>query len=132
MKRYTLHELLHLTFTGEERLCLASEVDAKIEELASCGVECSEGFKRMQARIAELEHELDIRKAAVEAQFRLMERVKELEKALRFYSDARQWAGKDHYSSPSQDFPAWTDRSAAEKDRGDIARKALGVKPHVL
>lgn len=59
-------------------------------------------------------------------------RIAELETALRFYSDARRWAGKDHYSSPSQDFPAWTDQSAAEKDRGDIARKALGVKLPVL
>lgn len=39
----------------------------------------------VDARIAELEHQLDIRKAAVEAQHRLMERVKELEKALRFW-----------------------------------------------
>ena len=35
------------------------------------------------ARIAELEHQLDIRKSAIDAQFRLMERVKALEKALR-------------------------------------------------
>lgn len=39
----------------------------------------------VDARIAELEHQLDIRKAAIEAQHRLMERVKELEKALRFW-----------------------------------------------
>lgn len=37
----------------------------------------------VDARIAELEHQLDIRKAAVEAQFQLLERVKEVEKALR-------------------------------------------------
>jgi hypothetical protein len=33
----------------------------------------------VDARIAALERELDVRKAAIEAQFRLMERVKELE-----------------------------------------------------
>lgn len=37
----------------------------------------------LRDRIAELEHQLDIRKAAIEAQFRLMARVAELEKALR-------------------------------------------------
>lgn len=32
---------------------------------------------KYEARIAELEHELDIRKAAIEAQFRLMEQLKD-------------------------------------------------------
>lgn len=39
----------------------------------------------LNTSIARLEHELDIRKAAVEAQFRLMKRVAELEKALQSY-----------------------------------------------
>lgn len=48
-------ECQRLNPDGKDLYYLASEADAKIEELASCGVECSEGFKRMQARIAELE-----------------------------------------------------------------------------
>ena len=39
--------------------------------------------RRASARIAELEHQLEIRKAAVEAQFGLIARVKEMAKALR-------------------------------------------------
>jgi hypothetical protein len=66
--------------------------------------ECDDGeFYRVSdvnARIAQLEHELDIRKAAVEAQFRLMERVKELEAALR---EAMEWNWLDEDSPPPRE-----------------------------
>jgi hypothetical protein len=37
---------------------LASEVDPRIAELEQCGKECSEGFRRMQERITDLERSL--------------------------------------------------------------------------
>ena len=43
--------------------------------------------RRASARIADLEHQLEIRKAAIDAQFKLMERVREMEKALRPFAE---------------------------------------------
>lgn len=51
--------------------------------------------------------------------------IRNLRSALEFYAAAENYFGKDHYSSPSQDFPAWTDRSAVEADQGASARLAL-------
>lgn len=68
----------------------------------------------VEARIVELEHQLDIRKAAIDAQFRLMDRVKELEKALEFYAKAdavHVWAKDGDYHQKG----------------ATVARKALGL-----
>jgi hypothetical protein len=52
--------------------------------------------------------------------------IERLRMALKFYADRRNWVGKDHYSTPSQDFPAWTEPCRAAKDEGHLAREALG------
>lgn len=38
MKEYTFHELVNLTMTGEERFCLASEVDAVLKRQAAAAI----------------------------------------------------------------------------------------------
>ena len=48
-----------------------------------------------------------------------------LKTALHFYADAQNYVRKDHYSTPSQDFPAWTEPSNVMNDCGDKAREAL-------
>lgn len=48
-----------------------------------------------------------------------------LRPAVEFYADAQNYVRKDHYSSPSQDFPAWTEPSTVMKDTGSKAREAL-------
>jgi len=52
-------------------------------------------------------------------------REKQLRDALSFYAESNNWRGKDHYSTPNQDFPAWKWPSAAEEDQGKRAREAL-------
>jgi hypothetical protein len=49
--------------------------------------------------------------------------------AISFYANPANWLKRDHYSSPSQDFPAWQDPSPAEIDNGKMARAALPASP---
>lgn len=45
--------------------------------------------------------------------------------ALEFYAKPDNWRKRDHYTSPGQDFPAWREPSAVDRDNGAIARAAL-------
>lgn len=56
----------------------------------------------------------------------IQNKLKALTEALDFYSKPDNWARKDHYSTPSQDFPAWTEASKCMNDGGALARSALG------
>lgn len=51
--------------------------------------------------------------------------ITQLREALTFYAMPESWERRDHYSTPSQDFPAWTDPSAAMDDNGKLARATL-------
>lgn len=51
--------------------------------------------------------------------------VERLRLALAFYAKPDNWNQRDHYSTPNQEFPAWTENSAAQQDRGAIAIRAL-------
>lgn len=58
---------------------LASDVDARIAEMRKAfEVSSTDEETRLRGRVAELEQQLEIRKAAIEAQFGLMEQVKTL------------------------------------------------------
>lgn len=49
----------------------------------------------------------------------------ELVEAVKFYADPKRYVGVDHYTSPNQDFPAWTWTPEVAQDKGGIARAAL-------
>jgi hypothetical protein len=60
MQRYTLMDQgdTSLSKSDDGDYYLAAEVDQRIAELEQCGKECSEGFRRMQERITDLERSL--------------------------------------------------------------------------
>lgn len=69
-------------------------------------------------------HETGLRLTHAE-QGQLIGVVKQQNEVLKFYADENNWRQIDHYSSPSLDFPAWTEQSIAQRDYGALALKAL-------
>lgn len=51
--------------------------------------------------------------------------IERLRSGLSFYADAQNYVRKDHYSTPNQDFPAWTEPSKVMNDCGSKAREML-------
>lgn len=49
----------------------------------------------------------------------------QLRAALDFYACPANYVRRDHYSTPHQDFPAWTEPSEVMKDEGAKAREVL-------
>jgi hypothetical protein len=122
---------------NEADMDLVALVEAHLAAKDTCIAELEAAFKSQaqlsgeviedrNKRIAELEHQLEIRKAAIEAQFKLMAQVKELEKALRHFAEFPLedfgWQAKGP-SHPITGFNSWKLQVVHITE----ARKVLGL-----